>query len=1025
MINKFIGGVIAIILSLSVKPALTQPALANGYAVQHFTDENGLPQNSINDLLFDEDGYLWLASQVGLIRFDGNSFKLFYPDDKPVLESYVQYLGRNDKGVIYFQTLDHNLYCYPPGNSPFVSPINTPALQKPYLLDGRKRLFDFTPFLKSATDSAGTQRRKAIFRYLFDHNENFFAIDPGVYFAAGDSLYYFNGRELHGLLALSGRSLQFLPAGGDLYVLHMDVVIAVYHEGKQIAGPSPVGGDLSAQASVRHPQQESDYRLFATETTGHWLVGSRLYRLVPQRSGSLRAEFLADLSFIPNISAVEYNAGLDLLLVATTTEGFYLLRRNGFQVKDWPDQLRNRMALYPFGPLALYNGNKILTDKFGFNASGAMTLQKDTLPGWQRCLYVDRKKQVWDASDNQPRIMTADGHLVRAMQPLDATVIDYTEDSADHLYCLTERSLWRLGTDGFRCLYTVDRDTVRANESVAYIDPHRFWIANTNGVIEYDPDRNTARNLPELSGMHVRALHRCRDGHLLAGTYGQGYFFYDQNHWYRMPLDKNGFLITAHCFLEDNHGIIWIPCNKGLFCVPLRDLEAWTRDKSSQLYYYYYGQQDGLQTNEFNGGFNGCGVITDQDLVALLSMKGMVCFNSEDLRIDFPTGTIAMTGLDVDGHGSPPNDTINVSPGYNSLQVQLSCPYFGNRKNLSLQYHLAGLKDDWQEVPNDGILNFSRLRPGHYTLQVRKVKGFGKDNYQHRQWSIIVPPLFYRTTWFMLSIGLLVLLLLVVVIQSRLKLRARKRKLTATVRRLEETVEKLQRSETALLRTSKQREKLISLVIHDLRSPLRFLTMLASDLHDNQDNIPPADLKDRTYWIKKGAQDVYNFSEDFLLWVTSLKENFRITKQLFFVRPLLQEICDFYREQAQQKGNTITYEAPEDLRLYSDPHLLLTIIRNLTDNANKYTSGGSISLEAKLDKGDLVLVVADTGKGMSPREIAAFMGRETLDEVKSGSQLGHKFVSDLTERLDGTLSVESTEGAGTRVSIRIPTVGLS
>ena len=103
MINKFIGGVIAIILSLSVKPALTQPALANGYAVQHFTDENGLPQNSINDLLFDEDGYLWLASQVGLIRFDGNSFKLFYPDDKPVLESYVQYLGRNEKGVLHKQ----------------------------------------------------------------------------------------------------------------------------------------------------------------------------------------------------------------------------------------------------------------------------------------------------------------------------------------------------------------------------------------------------------------------------------------------------------------------------------------------------------------------------------------------------------------------------------------------------------------------------------------------------------------------------------------------------------------------------------------------------------------------------------------------------------------------------------------------------------------------------------------------------------------------------------------------------------
>ena len=58
MIKKAIS--IIAILSLSVTPALTQSDSSNGYSVQHFTDENGLPQNSINDLLFDNDGYLGL-----------------------------------------------------------------------------------------------------------------------------------------------------------------------------------------------------------------------------------------------------------------------------------------------------------------------------------------------------------------------------------------------------------------------------------------------------------------------------------------------------------------------------------------------------------------------------------------------------------------------------------------------------------------------------------------------------------------------------------------------------------------------------------------------------------------------------------------------------------------------------------------------------------------------------------------------------------------------------------------------------
>src|ERR1700744_1888811 len=152
MINKVF--LIFIILSLSVTPALTQSDPANGYSVQHFTDENGLPQNSINDLLFDRDGYLWLASQVGLVRFNGSSFKLYYPDDKPVMESNIVYLGKSKDGRLYFQADDHNLYCYRGSNSTSASPVNTATLKKPFLLNGRKQLFDFSHFLNDVPPGA-------------------------------------------------------------------------------------------------------------------------------------------------------------------------------------------------------------------------------------------------------------------------------------------------------------------------------------------------------------------------------------------------------------------------------------------------------------------------------------------------------------------------------------------------------------------------------------------------------------------------------------------------------------------------------------------------------------------------------------------------------------------------------------------------------------------------------------------------------------------------------------------------------
>jgi signal transduction histidine kinase len=179
-------------------------------------------------------------------------------------------------------------------------------------------------------------------------------------------------------------------------------------------------------------------------------------------------------------------------------------------------------------------------------------------------------------------------------------------------------------------------------------------------------------------------------------------------------------------------------------------------------------------------------------------------------------------------------------------------------------------------------------------------------------------------------------------------------------------------------------------------------------------------MKERTYWVKKGAQDIYHFSEDFLLWVTSQKNNFSISRSLFPIRPLLQEIYDFFGEQVQQRGNHISYEADEQLMVYSDPVVLITIIRNLVDNANKYTSQGSIRIRAVQQEGQVLICIIDTGKGMTPQQIAAFLGEDNLENVSSGSQLGHKFIFDLTQRLNGVLAVESKEQAGTKVTLWLP-----
>jgi signal transduction histidine kinase len=997
---------------------MAQPNYIDGFAVQHFTDENGLPQNSINDLLFDKEGYLWLATQVGLVRFNGQSFATFFPSDKLVMESNVVSLGKSADGTLFLHTLDHYLYTCQGNALPSLKLISSPGNRRSILLNDRKQVFDFAVFLTQPRSPAERDTRAGIFSYLCDHDQDFYVEDTArCYFVERDSLYYYNGSAIDFISAVQP-DYRFLMTAGRFYILHRDSVVAVWQQGKKTLGCAKIKGVIAAT---------DQYRVFSCRTADHLLAGHSLYRLFPQSDG-LAAKFVVNLDFIQNISAVEYNSNLDLLSVGTNTEGFYLLRKNRFQVDGWPGGLRSKMSAYLFGPMTMLDSNAILTDKFTFTPAGAFEPVMQNGPVWQRVLYIDRRQQVWAAHDSFPVQLTRNLEPVGRFPAIDANIVDYGEDGGGNLFCLTEKSLWKREKAAFRQLHFPDHPVGnQLNEVLAFVAPHRLWIGGTNGLFEYDPDADTVRSIPEFQGKHVRAIHRCRDGTVLIGTYGQGYYYYFHQRFVRMPLDKNGFLVTAHCFLEDPEGSVWIPCNKGLFKVPKADMDAWARGESDQLYYYYYGRQDGLLTNEFNGGFNASGIITPRGFVALLSMKGMVCFYTDSLQTNFPQGPIDMSDLEIDGRPAPKSDTIKLSPSYNSLVAEVASPYLGNRNNLYLQYNLRGLNDEWREVPEDGMLNFSRLAPGNYTLRVRKVNGFGKNNYQYPQWSLIIPPNFYQTTTFATIAGLVLVILLGVLVQLRLKLVEKKKEirvktetLKGAVVRLEETVDKLQHSEQALLRTSKQREKLISLVIHDLRSPLRFLTMLAGDLHDNQANFSAADLKERSYWVKKGAQDIYHFSEDFLLWVTSQKDNFKIAKSLFFVKPLLQEIYDFYLDQVMQKGNTISYEAPDDLQLYSDPHLLITVIRNLTDNANKYTEQGAITISARQEGCWLIIVVADTGKGMNPQQVAAFLGEDSLDNVRSGSQLGHKFIFDLTQRLDGVLTVKSVENAGTDVCLQLP-----
>ena len=146
------------------------------------------------------------------------------------------------------------------------------------------------------------------------------------------------------------------------------------------------------------------------------------------------------------------------------------------------------------------------------------------------------------------------------------------------------------------------------------------------------------------------------------------------------------------------------------------------------------------------------------------------------------------------------------------------------------------------------------------------------------------------------------------------------------------------------------------------------------------------------------------------------------------VRGLVKSIFIMLKERAERKGLTFDMDIPKPAPvLFADPRALKQVLRNVVTNAVKFTpSGGSVSVTVGVeDDGCVALRVVDTGIGMTPEQIAIARApfrqvAATLTRTSGGIGLGLPLSEALVRRHDGSVSIDSDVGQGTRVTIRLP-----
>lgn len=977
------------------------------FYVRYFGDES-LPQ-SIGDLAVGRSGFLWVATQMGLVRFDGHHFKLFTPENTPQLKNVRSlYFHADRNGTLYYEDGSFNLYRLEqtgPGKLPISRDTINIQHGRLYVI-GKSLPFDDPLRAKGDYAVSFTRVRSSTtitYRYAF-HNDTVkqaIPLTPETY----DPSFMVNGR---------------------LYIMDDQFQVTALYPGTA-AQKIPVTGDLLRNPLFGAKNAAYSARKFEQQEGIFYLLGSSIYRLQVVHDTLHTTEVVGNTD-IKDITAFYADSANGYYAVGTLAKGLYLLYPKNFSVRRLRagDDASIFYAVQPVRDNLFLSGKGYLFDLY---KDEEQPIGKEMCP-WG---LFRQQSHIWCSSLGY--FHRVDTHTLTEQRylPDRRWLIQGQTDPWNRTWLLTLTSLGLLEQDHIDWFIqgtSMPPDRGKNFESILVKDRNTLWIGCRDGLSTLDIPSRTMTDIPEMKGKYVRNLIADDRGGVWVLTYGNGYYYYRDGMFTTMPLDRNNNLGNVHTMLEDRNGFYWMPTNKGLFRAGKQALYRYINDKSALIRYEYFDKQSGFLTNEFNGGCHPCGYAVSDTLMLLPSMNGLVYFNPLHINTPPLTNPIYIDKVQIDDKEQNIASAFSVPADFSTFRCEIASPYYGIEENMVLEYKIDGIMKHWMLLADNRYLQFNRLPHGTYTIRIRKVVNFetGATSELTFRFNVLVP--WYLEIWFILTCGGIAIFLVWLLVRLRLRLLTRqKQKLEQQIQertnqladslvQLKSTVESLEQSQADLYRSNRFREQLTSIVLHDIQTPLRFLKRVVKQVQQTHRDMPPERLNTELEDLYFSTAEVAAYSEDFLTWIKSQRDTFEITYRQVALYPLLEEIGNLYHKIAANTGAVIQISCPEGIQLRTDPALLSIIIRNLVDNAVKYSPHkGRVVLTGMQQPGVVIVSVRDNGKGMSGEQVKQLLNEADSQTVTASGKLGYQFIKDLTRILGGNLKIVSKPGGGTTVSL--------
>ena len=751
--------------SLDPRKALTE------YMLSVWTAEQGLPQNSAIALCQTRDGYLWIGTQEGLARFDGEHFFVLEKSNTPAItNNYITALLEDREGALWIGTNGGGLCCLK--NSAFKTFTTKNGLPNNII---RSIIQDNSGALWIGTNGGGVcQMSNGTFTTYNSKN----GLPNDVVYTmlqASDGALWFG--------TLGGGVCRFKSGTFTTYStqngLSNDIIRSLLQDRDGSVWIGTNGGGLNRFKDG----------VLTAYTTKNGLSNDRVYALLQDNNGTLWVGTLGG-------GINRYNNGV---FESFTT-------KNGLSSDNIRTLLQDRD-----GALLIGTGGGGLC-----RLKDAAFISYSTRNG----LSHDFVHAVREGNDGSVWIATSKGanHLMKGIFTTTYTAqnglpsdgaLSLLQDRSGGLWFGTSGGLGYLKNGKFTT-YTTKNGLAHDGIQVLLQDRDgAIWVGTNGGGLNrfLNGKWTTYSTKDGLAHDAVYALMQDREGAIWVGTGGGGLSHYKNGIWtsyttknglshnvvYTLLQDRYGavwvgtnggglnrlkdgkittvttteglFNDVVYCVLEDDYGYLWASCNKGVYRMNKRDVDDVADGKLPRFSCQNFGIADGMMSVECNGGTNPAGWKATDGRLWFPTVKGAVVADPRKVAPNPLAPTVILETFLVNDHDSSTN--IHLLKNYpekveerNSQKIELpsrsdkiefhyTAPWFIAPERVQFSYILEGYDKGWVNAGTRRVAYYNNLPRGkQYVFRVKACNHDGVWNNVGTAAAFSVKPFFWETTWF-------------------------------------------------------------------------------------------------------------------------------------------------------------------------------------------------------------------------------------------------------------------------------------